>query len=83
MLLCVALKDVKDNERLIIVPDGIWAFAFEALTIKEGKDYKESLFVGDKWTITYSQSVIILTLTRLLKPSHAKRQLFGTGQLDL
>ena len=80
MLLSGELKDVKDTERLIIVPDGILGhLPFEALTIKEGKDYKESLFVGDKWTITYSQSATVLALTRLLKPSHAKRQLFALG----
>ena len=73
ILLSQAMKDVKDTERLIIVPDGILGFLpFEALITKEGRDYKDSLYVGDKWTITYSQSATALALTRLLKPSEAK-----------
>ena len=80
MLLSQAMKDVKDTERLIIVPDGILGLLpFEALITKEGRDYKDSLYVGDKWTITYSQSATAFALTRLLKPSEAKKPLFALG----
>lgn len=80
ILLFQALKDIKDTEKLIIVPDGILGLLpFEALAIKGGKDYKDSLYIGDKWTITYSQSATALALTRLLKPSEAKKPLFALG----
>lgn len=80
MLLSGALKDVKDSERLIIVPDGILGLLpFESLVVKEGKDYKDTLFVTDKWTITYSQSATALALTRLLKPLEAGKTLFALG----
>ena len=71
---------MKDTERLIIVPDGILGLLpFEALVIKEGKDFRDSFYVGDKWTITYAQSATALALTRLLKPSEAKKPLFALG----
>ncbi len=80
LLLSGALKDVKDSERLIIVPDGILGLLpFEALVMKEGKDYKDSMFAGDKWAITYSQSATALALTRLLRPSEAVKPFFALG----
>lgn len=80
LLLADALKDVKDTERLIIVPDGLLGLLpFDALVIKEGRDYKDSLYVGDRWTITYAQSATALALTRLLKPSTAVKPLFAIG----
>jgi CHAT domain-containing protein/Tfp pilus assembly protein PilF len=80
MLLSGALKDVKDSEKLIIVPDGILGLLpFEALVMKDGKDHRDSVFVGDKWTITYSQSATALALTRLFKPSMAKKPFFALG----
>jgi hypothetical protein len=63
--------------RVIIVPDGILGLLpFEALVVKEGKD---SLFAGDRWVITYSQSATALALTRLLKPAAAVKSLFAIG----
>ena len=80
MLLSGALKDVKDSERLIIVPDGILGLLpFEALVMKDGKDYRDSVFVGDKWTMSYNQSATTLALTRLFKPSMAKKPFFALG----
>ncbi len=76
-LLSDALKDVKDTEKVIIVPDGILGLLpFEALVVKEGKD---SLFAGDRWVITYSQSATALALTRLVKPAAAVKSLFAIG----
>ncbi len=80
ILLSETLKNVKDTERLIIVPDGILGLLpFEALVIKEGKDFRDSFYVGDKWTITYAQSATALALTRLFKPSMAKKPFFALG----
>ena len=81
ILLSEALKDVKNTtERLIIIPDGILGLLpFEALVMKEGKDYRDSVFVGDKWTMSYSQSATTLALTRLFKPSMAKKPFFALG----
>ncbi|MFZ6007693.1 MAG: CHAT domain-containing protein [Nitrospirota bacterium] len=79
-LLADALKDIKETEKIIIVPDGILGLLpFEALVINAGKDFKDSLFVGDKWTITYTQSATALALNRMLKPSQAKKPLFALG----
>ncbi|OGW30914.1 MAG: hypothetical protein A2X54_03985 [Nitrospirae bacterium GWF2_44_13] len=80
ILLSAALKNVKDIERLIIVPDGILGLLpFESLVVKEGKNYKDTLFVTDKWTMSYSQSATTLALTRLFKPSMAKKLFFALG----
>ncbi|MCE5194362.1 MAG: CHAT domain-containing protein [Nitrospiraceae bacterium] len=78
LLLSDALKNIKDTERLIIVPDGILGLLpFEALLVKEGSNLKEHLYVSDKWTTTYSQSATALALTRMLKPSQANKIFFG------
>ena len=80
LLLSRVLKDISPKKDIIIVPDGILgALPFEALVIKEGKDYRDSLYVGDKYKITYSQSATVLALNRMLKPSKAKRPLFALG----
>ncbi|MBI3583090.1 MAG: CHAT domain-containing protein [Nitrospinae bacterium] len=79
-LLADALKDVKDNEKMIIVPDGILGLLpFEALVIKEGKDYKDSLYVGDRYQISYYQSATVLALQRNLKERKTERPLFALG----
>lgn len=76
-LLSDALSPVKDTDRVIIVPDGILGLLpFEALVVKAGR---ETLFAGDRWVITYSQSATALALTRLLKPSAPGRTLFAIG----
>ena len=75
-----ALKDVQSDKNIIIVPDGILGLLpFEALVIKEGKDYRDSLYTGDRWKITYTQSATVLSLNRLLKPSNAPNPLFAIG----
>jgi CHAT domain-containing protein/Tfp pilus assembly protein PilF len=68
------------TERLIIIPDGLLGLLpFEALIVKDGKGDGESIYVGDKWTITYSQSATSLALTRLLKPQAPGKSLFAIG----
>mgnify|MGYP001609960162 FL=1 len=80
LLLDEALKDVQSDKNIIIVPDGILGLLpFEALVIKEGKDYRDSLYTGDRWKITYTQSATVLSLNRLLKPSNAPNPLFAIG----
>ncbi|MDX2447892.1 MAG: tetratricopeptide repeat protein, partial [Desulfobacterales bacterium] len=80
ILLSPALRGKKDTEKIIIVPDGILGLLpFEALVIKEGKDYKNSRYVGDTWTITYAQSATTLALTRMRKPSKAQKLFFALG----
>ena len=80
LLLAPALKGITPDKNIIIVPDDILGLLpFEALVIKKGKSYRDSLYVGDKWTITYAQSATALALNRILKPSQAKKPLFALG----
>uniref|UniRef100_A0A7C4AIN9 CHAT domain-containing protein n=1 Tax=Thermodesulfovibrio aggregans TaxID=86166 RepID=A0A7C4AIN9_9BACT len=79
-LLYEALKDVKENEMIIIVPDGILGLLpFEALIIKEGTDIKDSLYLADRYTITYYQSATIMALQRILKEKQPEKPLFALG----
>jgi len=79
-LLADVMRDVKEGERIIIVPDGILGLLpFEALVKNAGKDYKGSAYMGDKFSITYSQSATALALNHMLKPSQAKKPLFALG----
>src|SRR3989338_10404442 len=58
------------DKKIIIVPDGILGLLpFESLVIpdrniqgqvKEGKDYNDSLYVGDRYQISYYQSATVL-----------------------
>lgn len=51
MLLSEALKGIKENDRIIIIPDEILGLLpFEALVIKEGTGIKDSLYVADRYT---------------------------------
>jgi CHAT domain-containing protein/Tfp pilus assembly protein PilF len=80
LLLADALKDVKESDRIIVVPDGILGLLpFESLVIKEGRDYKNSFYVGDRYNITYYQSATVLALQRNLKERKTERLLFALG----
>ena len=80
LLLSGPLSDVQDADKVVIVPDGMLGLLpFEAFVIKEGKDDKDSVFLGDKRTLTYSQSATALALTRLVNPSAARKPLFALG----
>lgn len=77
LLLAGALGNIKDSEKLTIVPDGILGLLpFEALVVKAGV---KDLFAGDKWVITYSQSATALSLARMRKPVAAPRPLLAVG----
>lgn len=80
LLLSDALKDVKESEKIIIVPDGILGLLpFEALVIKEGSGIKDSIYAGDRYSITYYQSATILALNRVLKETKPEKPLFALG----
>jgi len=80
LLLGGVLPGVKENERVIIIPDGILGLLpFEALVLKEGKDLTDSVFVGDKHNLTYYQSAAVLALKRRLKEEPASQPLFALG----
>jgi CHAT domain-containing protein/Tfp pilus assembly protein PilF len=80
ILLSDVLKNVKDTERLIIIPDGILGvLPFEALVIKEGLNVGDSLYLGDQWAVTYAQSATSLALTRFIRSSEAGKPLFALG----
>jgi len=79
-ILAPALAGVNPGTRLIIVPDGaLGAFPFEALVVQAGRDWKDSVFLGDRWPVTYSQSAAILALNRILGISKASQPLFALG----
>ncbi|MBU1627581.1 CHAT domain-containing protein, partial [bacterium] len=79
-LLAESLKDIKEDENIIIVPDGILGLLpFEALVIKEGTGIDDSTYVGDKYNITNSQSATILALKRTLETKEAEKPLFALG----
>ncbi|MGC9046085.1 MAG: tetratricopeptide repeat protein, partial [Thermodesulfovibrio sp.] len=80
ILLSEALNEVKENEKIIIVPDGILGvLPFEALVIKEGTGIKDSIYIADKYTITYYQSATILAFQRILKEISPEKTLFALG----
>jgi tetratricopeptide (TPR) repeat protein len=80
LLLAGVLPEVKENDRVIIVPDGILGLLpFEALVLKEGQNLQDSVFVGDKYNLTYYQSAAVLALKRRLKEEPASRPLFALG----
>jgi len=80
LLLSEAAKDVNENEKIIIVPDGILGLLpFEALVIEEKKDGKDSLYVGDRYAISYYQSASVLSIQRSLKYINLEKPLFALG----
>lgn len=80
ILLANALKEISEETNIIIVPDGILGvLPFEALVITEGENLEDTVFVADKWKLTYYQSATVLALNRLLQPSKAQKILFALG----
>ena len=80
LLLAQALGEVKENDRVIIVPDGILGLLpFEALVVQAGKGLQDSVFVGDRYTLSYYQSAAILALKRRLQEHRTRRPLFALG----
>jgi CHAT domain-containing protein/Tfp pilus assembly protein PilF len=80
LLLAEALAEVQESDQVIIVPDGILGLLpFEALVIKEGAGVQESVYVGDRYSLSYYQSATVLALQRRLQEHQAKRALFALG----
>jgi CHAT domain-containing protein len=80
LLLAQALKEVTECDRVIIVPDGILGLLpFEALVLKAGTNLRDSVFVGDRYTLSYYQSAAVLALKRRLEAHRAERPLFALG----
>jgi tetratricopeptide (TPR) repeat protein len=80
LLLAGVLPEIKETDRVIIVPDGILGLLpFEALVLKQGQGLSDSVFVGDKYPLTYYQSAAVLALKRRLKEEPAGRLLFALG----
>jgi len=80
LLLAPALEAVRENDRVIIVPDGILGLLpFEALALKAGKGLKDSVFAGDRYILSYYQSAAIMALKRRLQEPRAQRPLFALG----
>jgi tetratricopeptide (TPR) repeat protein len=80
LLLAQVLGEVKETDRVIIVPDGILGLLpFEALALKQGTGLKDTVFVGDRYTLSYYQSAAVMALKRTLKAPRAGRPLFALG----
>jgi tetratricopeptide (TPR) repeat protein len=80
LLLAEAFKEVQENDRVIIVPDGILGLLpFEALALKRGTGLKDTVFVGDRYALSYYQSAAVMALKRTLKEQRAERPLFALG----
>ena len=81
LLLAQALKEVKENDRVIIVPDGILGLLpFEALVLKKGTGLTDSVFVGDRYTLSYYQSAAVLALKRRLDGAPGRAALVRPGE---
>jgi len=79
-LLQEAFMDVREDERIIIVPDGILGLLpFESLVITLGKGIKDTIFVADRHPLTYYQSASILALNRMLPETQPTKSLFALG----
>ncbi|MEW6601351.1 MAG: CHAT domain-containing protein, partial [Nitrospirota bacterium] len=52
---------------------------FDALVIKETGDVKDSLYVGDRYSISYYQSATVLALKRSLNDREPEKTLFALG----
>jgi CHAT domain-containing protein/tetratricopeptide (TPR) repeat protein len=80
LLLAGVVPEIKETDRVIIVPDGILGLLpFEALVLKQGQGLSDSVFVGDRYPLTYYQSAAVLALKRRLKEEPASRLLFALG----
>jgi len=80
LLLSEALTEVSPDEKLIIVPDGILGLLpFEALVINEENTIEKSIYVGDRYNISYYPSATVLATQRTLKNSSPEKVLFALG----
>jgi tetratricopeptide (TPR) repeat protein/CHAT domain-containing protein len=80
ILLSKVLKEVKEDEKIIIIPDGILGLLpFEALVLKAGTNVIDSLYVGDKYSLNYYQSATVMAFQRRFKGKKAEKAVFALG----
>ena len=80
ILLAGALEDVKENEKVIIITEGILGLLpFDALVVREGARVEDSVYVGDKHNISYYQSAAVLAFNRSIQAGRTERTLFALG----
>jgi tetratricopeptide (TPR) repeat protein len=80
LLLAKPLMNVKEGEKIIMVPDGkLGLLPFEALVMQAGGSFADSIFMGDRHTLTYRQSATVLALQRTLPEQTPSRPLFALG----
>ena len=80
ILLAGALGDAKENEKVIIISEGILGLLpFEALVVREGARVEDSVYVGDKYSLSYYQSAAVLDFTRSIQAEKAGKVLFALG----
>lgn len=83
LLLSDALQAVRPSDRLIIIPDGILGtLPFEMLAVKEADQLQHTVFVGDRYPVSYYQSASLLALKRTLPKGQPVRTLFALGNPD-
>lgn len=83
LLLGDAVRDIRPNDRLIIVPDGILGtLPFEILVTRAGTTVANSDYLGDRRSISYYQSASLLALKRTLPTEKPARTLFALGNPD-
>ncbi|MCX7634455.1 MAG: tetratricopeptide repeat protein, partial [Syntrophales bacterium] len=80
ILLANAVGTVRNDEQIIIVPDGILGLLpFEALVVAVGAERGAPVYFVDKQAVSYYQSATILALQRVLQPKIPSQPLFAIG----
>jgi CHAT domain-containing protein len=80
LLLAPALPEIREHDRIIIVPEGILGLLpFEALVQEPGAGDQDRVYVGDKFTLTYYQSATVMAWQRQLKAEKVNKTLFALG----
>jgi CHAT domain-containing protein len=80
ILLAGALEDAKENEKVIIISEGILGLLpFNALVVREGARVEDSVYVGDRYSLSYYQSAAVLAFNRSIQAAKAERVLFALG----
>jgi tetratricopeptide (TPR) repeat protein len=80
LLLAPAFPEIKENDRIIMVPEGILGLLpFEALVMEPGTGDQDRVYVGDKFTLTYYQSATVMAWQRQLRAEKVNKTLFALG----
>lgn len=80
ILLGNALGDVKEHEKIIIIPHGMLGLLpFESLVVMESTGVGDNVYVGDRYSLSYYQSATVLAFNRTIQRAAAERVLFALG----